>query len=153
MHVSVSSLFDYQRVGCPCRVNGEFTGGSDAWPRGGASAWETNMAVTVQQRAQCVVWYEKFSSVIRTQRAFRRQYNNNHVPSHRDIVKWHMFLENGLTMPNTGGRGRDGNRKTFGRSWFRAHWSRCAACQLRETFHTIRVRGLSDGTSTCFRTT
>jgi hypothetical protein len=49
-------------------------------PRGGASASETNMAVTPQQWAQCVVWCTKFSSVARTQRAFRNQYNCHHVP-------------------------------------------------------------------------
>jgi hypothetical protein len=118
-------------------------------PRGGASAWKTNMAVTPQRRAQCVVWYAKFSSVTRTQRAFRRQYNYHHVPPHRDIVKWYnMFLENGLTTPYTGGRVRDRNRKTF-----RVHGSRCAVCQLRNTFHTLRARVLPDGTSTCFHTT
>jgi hypothetical protein len=35
-------------------------------PRGGTSAWEINMAVTPQQRAQCVIWYAKFSNVTRT---------------------------------------------------------------------------------------
>jgi hypothetical protein len=69
------------------------------------------MAVTPQQRAQCVVWYAKFSIVTRTQLAFRRQYNCHHVPSHREIVKWYMLLENGLTMPHTGGRVRDRNRE------------------------------------------
>jgi hypothetical protein len=57
------------------------------------------------------VWYAKFSSVTKTQRDFRRQYNCHHVPSHRDIVKWYMFLENGLTMPHTGGRACDRNRE------------------------------------------
>jgi hypothetical protein len=90
MCVSLSSMFEYEREGCPCRVNGGFTGGSAAWPYGIA----------------------KFSSVTKTQRAFRRQYNCHHVPSHRDIVKWYnMFLENGLTMPHTGGRVRDRNRE------------------------------------------
>jgi hypothetical protein len=70
------------------------------------------MAVTAQQGAQCVVWYGTFSSVTKTQRDFRRQYNCHHVPSHRDIVKWYnMFLENGLTMPHTGGSTRDRYRE------------------------------------------
>jgi hypothetical protein len=111
MYVSLSSLCEYERERCSCRVNGGFTGGSAAWPRGGSSAWETNMAVTTEQRGQCAVWYAKFSSVTRTQRAFRRQYSCHHIPSHRDIVKWYMFLENGLTMPHTGGRVRDRNRE------------------------------------------
>ena len=65
------------------------------------------MVITPQQRAQCVIWHAKFSSVLNTQRAFRRQYIR-HVPSHRDIVKWYnMFLENELQMPHTGGRRRD----------------------------------------------
>ena len=56
-------------------------------------------------------WYAKFSSVVNTQRAFRSQYNVRHVPSHRDIVKCYMFLENGLQMPHTGGRRRDRNKE------------------------------------------
>ncbi|XP_068083919.1 uncharacterized protein [Anabrus simplex] len=47
------------------------------------------MVVTPQQRAQCVIWYAKFSSVVETQRAFRRQYN----------------------MPHTGGRWHDSNKE------------------------------------------
>jgi hypothetical protein len=43
--------------------------------------------------------------------------------------------------------------KTFGKPWLRVHGSRCAACQLRKTFHTLRVWGLSNSTSTCFHTT
>jgi hypothetical protein len=35
----------------------------------------------------------------------------HHVPSRRDIVKWYMFLDNGLTMSHTGGRVRDRNRE------------------------------------------
>jgi hypothetical protein len=30
MYVSLSRLFEYEREGCPCRVNGGFTGGSAA---------------------------------------------------------------------------------------------------------------------------
>jgi hypothetical protein len=62
--------------------------------------------------SRVAVWYTKFSNVTRTQRAFRRHYNCHHVPSRRDIVIWYnMFLENGLTMPHTGGRVRDRNRE------------------------------------------
>jgi hypothetical protein len=53
-----------------------------------------------------VVWYAKFSSVTRTQRAFRRRYICHHVPSHRG-----MFLENDLTLPHAGRRLRDSNRE------------------------------------------
>jgi hypothetical protein len=38
MYASLSSLFEYEREGCPCRVNGGFTGGSAVWPRGGVMA-------------------------------------------------------------------------------------------------------------------
>jgi hypothetical protein len=70
------------------------------------------MVITSQQRAQCVIWYAKFSSVVNTQWVFRHQYNVRHVPSHWDIVKWYnMFLENGLQMLHTGGRRRDGNKE------------------------------------------
>jgi hypothetical protein len=67
----------------------------------------------VYRRFSCVaVCYAKFSSVKMTQGVFRRQYNCHHVPSCRNIVKWyHMFLENGLTMPHTGGSVRDRNRE------------------------------------------
>jgi hypothetical protein len=41
-------------------------------------------------------------------------------------------------------------RKAFGKTWWICvHGSSCAACQLREPFHTLRVRG----TWTCFHTT
>ena len=67
--------------------------------------------VSVLARVLCVIWNAKYSSVVNTQRAFRRQYNVTHVPSHRDIVKWYMFLENGLQMPHTDGRRRDRNKE------------------------------------------
>jgi hypothetical protein len=52
------------------------------------------MVVTLQQEAQCAVWYAKFFSVTKIQQAVRRQYDCYHVPSHQDIVKWYnMFLE------------------------------------------------------------
>jgi hypothetical protein len=62
--------------------------------------------------SECVIWYAKFSSVTKTQRAFQCQYNCDHVPSHQDTVKWYdMFLGNGLNMPHTGGRVNDRNRE------------------------------------------
>ena len=37
------------------------------------------MVITPQQRAQCVTWYAKFSSVVNTLRAFRRQYKEEDI--------------------------------------------------------------------------
>jgi hypothetical protein len=34
MYISLSSWFEYEREGCPCRLNGGFTGGSATWPYG-----------------------------------------------------------------------------------------------------------------------
>jgi hypothetical protein len=123
-------------------------------PRGGASVGETNMAVTKQQRAQCVVWYAKFSSVTRTQRAFRRQCNCHNVHSHRNIMKWYMFLENGLTMPHTGRRVRDRNREDDIRhATIQSPCKSLRRLSAEKNFPYTTCQRILRSTSTCFRTT
>jgi hypothetical protein len=53
---------------------------------------------SLQQKAQCVLWYERFQSAIRVNREYQCVYHvhPNASPSKQNIKKWHTkFNENG----------------------------------------------------------
>ena len=58
---------------------------------------------TPQMKAQTVVWYVEFKSIIRVQREFRRVFNQD-APTDKSIKKWYeTFLATGTVLKKHGG--------------------------------------------------
>ena len=58
---------------------------------------------TPQMKAQAVLWYAEFKSIIRVQREFRRVFNRD-APTARSIKKWRdTFLATGSVLKKHGG--------------------------------------------------
>ncbi|KAG8259719.1 hypothetical protein J6590_008755 [Homalodisca vitripennis] len=52
--------------------------------------------LTVQQKAQCVIWYAELKSIVSVQRLFRRTYPGQTAPDNKAIVRWfNQFKETG----------------------------------------------------------
>jgi hypothetical protein len=136
MYISLSSLFKYKRKGCPCRVNGGFTGSSAMWwclrmrdKHGGNTATASTVHHMVGKILECYKDPASFSMPVQwSLRPFTSGYcKMAHVPG-----KWSDYASQAEgCMTGTG-------RKTLSKPWFRVHRSHCAACQLRKMFHTLQ---------------
>ncbi|KAG8242691.1 hypothetical protein J6590_061271 [Homalodisca vitripennis] len=65
--------------------------------------------LTVQQKAQCVIWYAESKSIVSVQRLFRRTYPGQTAPDNKAIVRWfNQFRETGTV----GKKSRPGRPRT-----------------------------------------
>ncbi|KAG8270089.1 hypothetical protein J6590_092911 [Homalodisca vitripennis] len=65
--------------------------------------------LTMQQKAQCVIWYAESKSIVSGQRLFRRTYPGQTAPDNKAIVRWfNQFRETGTA----GKKSRPGRPRT-----------------------------------------